>query len=867
MNLRPFLAVIPVLALLKVSACADQSNPEGTTLPPGDENPPGSSSGNASSSGDPVDPGKDGGPKPTNVVSKQLCKVTKAGDAGKVFKATLLLPETTVDNGELFIDKDGVIVCAGASCSTAKDYATASKIDCTNAVISPGLINPHDHISFANNPPHKPLTERYEHRNDWRKGARGHTKIATGAKTVANAVDAAELRFLMSGVTAIAGAGGVAGLARNVDGTPAQLEAGLKMTIADSDTFPLKDSGDNPKFPTVCSQFAANRRTADSIKALQGYLPHISEGIDDSAHAEFVCQSNGDATPDPAHDLIQRQTAVVHGMAVNPDDVARYRSDLSILIWSPRSNIDLYGNTAPVALYDNLGVPIALGTDWLPSGSMNMARELRCADELNQKYFDKKLSDKQLWQMVTINSAFAIGAAHAIGQLKPGYLGDIAIFDSTGKTNPYRAIIEAGVEDTVLVLRGGKALYGDAELVKLDAAGGGNDCEDLTVCGFAKKACVKKDTGKKTLADLQTAADAVYPLFFCKTDIPKDEPSCTPTRGATANQPNVSVYSGIAAGDKDGDGVPDANDNCPSVFNPIRPMDNGKQADADNDNIGDACDKCPLDSGESCTPPAYGDMDGDGVANGTDNCPEDPNADQVDADGDGKGAACDKDGAGASCDDRSNPGSAACPTVFTIAQLRNPAAPGHPTPGSTRANIKGVYVTAVDPTSAGGFGFFIQEGTSTYSGMFVSTTAAPTVAVGNKIDIEGDYAETFEVSTLSNATITIVDPGTTLPFAPVVVDPAVYADSTNKSAAGEPWEGMLCQINGPITVSVMNADDPKDFDEFQVGTAKLRVDDQFYDALDNTYAIGTSFQKIVGICGFSFSNRKMWPRSAADIPQ
>ena len=49
------------------------------------------------------------------------------------------------------------------------------------------------------------------------------------------------------------------------------------------------------------------------------------------------------------------------------------------LIWSPRSNVALYGDTAPVTLYDRMGVNIGLGTDWLISGSMNMLRELACA--------------------------------------------------------------------------------------------------------------------------------------------------------------------------------------------------------------------------------------------------------------------------------------------------------------------------------------------------------------------------------------------------------------------------------------------------------------------------------------------------------
>ena len=40
--------------------------------------------------------------------------------------------------------------------------------------------------------------------------------------------------------------------------------------------------------------------------------------------------------------------------------------------------------------------------------------------------------------------------------------------------------------------------------------------------------------------------------------------------------------------DANGDGIPDATDNCPHVFNPIRPMDGGLQADGDQDGAGDA---------------------------------------------------------------------------------------------------------------------------------------------------------------------------------------------------------------------------------------------------------------------------------------
>jgi hypothetical protein len=105
--------------------------------------------------------------------------------------------------------------------------------------------------------------------------------------------------------------------------------------------------------------------------------------------------------------------------------------------------------------------------------------------------------------------------------------------------------------------------------------------------------------------------------------------------GAAAAEPLPVIEQPLTAGDggssnertliqSDGDGdyIPDALDNCPSVQNP-------EQADADGDGHGDAC-------------PVIQDTDGDGVADSQDNCPTVGTSDFGDRDGDGVGDPCDK---------------------------------------------------------------------------------------------------------------------------------------------------------------------------------------------------------------------------------
>src|SRR3546814_4445453 len=54
------------------------------------------------------------------------------------------------------------------------------------------------------------------------------------------------------------------------------------------------------------------------------------------------------------------------------------------MVWSPLSNLLLYGQTADVAAAKAAGLTIGLGSDWSPSGSKNLLGELKAAQACNR---------------------------------------------------------------------------------------------------------------------------------------------------------------------------------------------------------------------------------------------------------------------------------------------------------------------------------------------------------------------------------------------------------------------------------------------------------------------------------------------------
>ena len=779
------------------------------------------------------------GPQTTEVVCEELppnpsgavCEVSGTG-ATKLLKGIVLTPATVFRGGQVAVNAEGAITCVGCDCATGGETV----ISCPDGAISPGLINTHDHITFTQNPPYTDSGERYEHRHQWRRGQDGHTEINAGGGASADQIRWGELRFLMGGATSIVGSGGQVGLLRNLDSAN---QEGLAQGEVEFDTFPLDDSGGTRR--TSDCNYGGSPTTAAEIDRFDSYEPHTAEGIDQSARNEFLCQSSDSITG--ANNLLLGKTAMIHAIGLQPADYSAMAQAGTGLIWSPRSNITLYGDTARVAIAERLGVEIALGTDWMPTGSMNLLRELKCADEFNQTYL-KYFTDVQLWQMVTTNAAAVTATDDVIGLLAAGKVADIAVFNANGGKT-FRAVIDAEAEDVVLVMRGGKTLYGDDAAVAALA----QNCDPVDVCGTGKRVCLMGEIGKSFSA-LQTGAGNIYEAFSC--DVPPNEPTCTPSR--TASVMGSTIYSGTpSADDNDGDGIANATDKCADMFDPIRPVDGSAQGDADDDGVGDVCDPCPLDANtNTCTVVDPNDRDNDGVANDVDNCPDNPNQDQADGDMDDKGDVCD------ACPAEANPGAAGCSA--SIYSIKNGT-----TPVGTAVRVGNALVTG-----KGSNGFFVQvkEGDADYngpdfSGLFVFTgTAAPTLAnatVGARVTIDGlvaSFGGQVQLGTVTAVTVTAAGPEA----APAPIN-ATYAEVKTGGTRATALESVIVAL-GASSVSATN---PM-FGEYTLTAgADSLVADDFLFVPNPAFQVGQAFASVRGILTFRQMASKIEPRNAQDL--
>lgn len=363
-----------------------------------------------------------------------------------LLQGTLVLPDEIMKDGWLVI-KNGKII----SVSQQQPDMPRAKVLPTDGIIFPGLVDIHNHIGWNMIPRWDP-DEYFDNRYEWRRNYDPYQPIGIAYRTMiekhfCEVNTYSEAKALVGGTTITMGTYPrwcIEGLVRNLD------------RFTDFYWFDIYQDHRHVMNIIDIPSNSANAQNFLNSNRSEAVFFHLAEGIDLASRAEFE-KLDGLG-------LLTDKTIIIHGTALVPEQFELMAERGASLAWSPRSNLELYGNTTDIAAALEAGVPIAITPDWSITGSSNMLDELKVAAEWNQTQMDGVLSDKDLFLMVTSIPAKIAGIDEFIGTIELGMRADLLIIDGN-PAEPYQSLLQTEPEDVKLVVVGGVLMYGDADLI------------------------------------------------------------------------------------------------------------------------------------------------------------------------------------------------------------------------------------------------------------------------------------------------------------------------------------------------------------------------------------------------------------------
>jgi len=398
----------------------------------------------------------------------------------------------------------------------------------TGALIFPGLIDAHNHAAY-NVLDVIPFDSTFQDRYGWQATALysdfrdQYNAIrdygGSGAQT-AFIHRLAELRAMTAGTTTIQGV--------NCNGHSYDPFAHEGIGINNAERFPAKIL--SSVFPLSQSASYWTSRTAEYWDR---FVVHLGEGTNTDALDEF---SDWQALA-PLDD----RTTIIHGVAFGASEWAALSLAGGHLVWSPLSNVTLYGQTADIPGAISAGVNVALAPDWTESGSPHLLDEMKFAMSVSDSSWAGLLTPQTLTEMVTRNAADALGSANRIGRIAAGYVADLMVVPGSAAA-PYDALLEADPEDVMLTVVSGRPMYGDPSLMSQFAFL--DNTEDISIGGAPKRLAVRivshaileADVSiADVIAGLETAYMDTAPKVCCFLGVEPDTFHCDPTTIETAS--------------------------------------------------------------------------------------------------------------------------------------------------------------------------------------------------------------------------------------------------------------------------------------------------------------------------------------------
>jgi 5-methylthioadenosine/S-adenosylhomocysteine deaminase len=391
--------------------------------------------------------------------------------------ATMAEDPAFIEDAAIYVDDDGIIErVAGSDEAPPPGFEAAPRVR-TGGVIYPGLIDLHNHIAYNTlslwiPPGRLPYrVDPYDTRYRWSGNAPGyqesigHPAGALGLTAGKELLKYVEVKAVVGGVTSIQGS----------PNTSQAYEGWLARNI-EFETFGARRTVFQCVFDPGACDLNNYREHMDRGDV---FLFHLAEGRRDSLqmHQEF------DALD--AARCLRKELVGIHCTALGQDEFGRWKhKGAGSLVWSPLSNLFLYGETADVVAADEEGLRICLGADWGPSGSKNLLTEMKVADLYirNELHEEDRFTRFVLCQMVTCRPAEAVGWAGRVGTVVGGLHADLLVMRRRAP-DPYDNLVLGTERDVFLVTVRGRPVYGLPSLMR-DA--GSTDDEEMSVRGLRR---------------------------------------------------------------------------------------------------------------------------------------------------------------------------------------------------------------------------------------------------------------------------------------------------------------------------------------------------------------------------------------------
>lgn len=447
---------------------------------------------------------------------------------------------TVIADGIVYIRNERIVAVKKAGAAAPEDFAGVKVLD-TRGTLYPGLIDLHNHLSY-NALPLWQVPQRYSNRDDWARHP-DYRRLISGPMNVLGQTDGyppaiaryAECKSLLGGVTTSQGIAlfSNAGIRRYYRGLLRNVE------ISDGPDLPAANARIGDVDDDEAAKFLARLKKSSCL------LLHLGEGTDERARAHFTALKlpRGKAA-------ITEALAGIHCTALQRADFKLLAKHGGAMVWSPLSNLLLYGQTADIHAAKAEKVTMALGSDWSPSGSKSLLGELKAAYACSRMH-GTPFSARDIVAMATSNAARILKWDKGIGSLQAGKRADLLVVEGR-RRDAYLQLIRAKETDITLVMIDGVRRCGIGRLMPdkakletwsigrrkrlLDLRGPGMD--PLTADLGLREAATRLKKGLKSLKALAKALEQPRtraslraggkPRWFLELDHPDHPPAPTP---------------------------------------------------------------------------------------------------------------------------------------------------------------------------------------------------------------------------------------------------------------------------------------------------------------------------------------------------